>query len=224
MKKNSFKKGEMLIETLVAMLIFMLMVTTSFSVYKSFSKASRREAAYIFFESECLGIDSYYDKLGINDWAQEFFGENFYEASEGIESKTTVGWCRYDASFNRVSLTDPMYKYDLTYKYENGGLTINVEDKEDGYKVIEDLEYGVSEADDTNDVAYFNNVIVKNIDIVQISPDGEMYYGHKDDDEDEEGQDSPTDVTPEDDEHQEETPEEGEQDPSTDVTPEETNE
>lgn len=192
MNKKRYQKGEMLIETVVAMAVFLLMATVFFSVYKSFSYANRREAAYIFFESECLSIDSYYDSLGFNKdtgddyWAQDFFG-NFYhratsyeidELDTSEEARVTgyqIGYQKYNSSLEKVYYDNPDYKYTLIFMYTPDGMVLNVEDKEDGYYVIKDLNYGPSEADSVKDIDYINAIAEKNVGIRKLQPDEKRY-------------------------------------------------
>ena len=186
MKIKRTQKGEMLIETVVSMAVFFLMVATFFSVYKSFSSASKRQNAYIFFESECLSIDSYYDSLGINHetgddyWAQDFFGDYYHRATMYDEENNEsvgyqMGYQRYDSGFNRVRYDNPLYKYTLTYTYTGDGMVVNVEDKEDGYMVINDLKFGQSEVDTLKDVNYIKDIMEKNVGIRRLKPDEKRY-------------------------------------------------
>lgn len=192
MNKKNCKKGEMLIETVVAMAVFLIMATVFFSVYKSFSYASKREAAYIFFESECMSIDSYYDSLGINHqtgddyWAEDFFGDFYHRATayEQDELNSSVGatgtayqigYQKYNANFEKVYYDNPDYKYTLIFRYSGDGMIVNVEDKEDGYYVIQDLDYGQSEADYIKDSKYIQEIAERNVGIRRLQPDEKRY-------------------------------------------------
>ena len=183
MNKKRFKKGEMLVETVVAMAVFLIMAVTFFSVYKSFSHASKREAAYIFFESECISIDSYYDSLGMNHetgddyWAQDFFGKYYHRATEYEDGVAyQIVRQRYNSSFEKINYENMDFKYELVCKYKDGKMIANVEDKEDGYFIIDNLDFGQSEADYLKDNQYIREVAEKNIEIRKLDPDEERYF------------------------------------------------
>lgn len=197
MAKKRHQKGEMLIETVVAMAIFLLMVTVFFGVYKSFSYATRRETAYIFFESECISIDSYYDSLGINHetgddyWAEDFFGDYYHRATEydtkdadvigDVGTAYQIGYQKYNSSFEKVYYDNPNYKYTLVYRYTGDGMIVNVEDKEDGYFIISDLNYGQSEADSVKDREYIKEIAARNIGIRRLQPTEKRYIDDSED-------------------------------------------
>lgn len=168
-KRRNSKKGELLIETVVAMAVFAIMVTSAFRAYKSFSAVGQMESAYIYFESVCKNIDSYYDNLGRNYWAQKFFGKEVH-----FMYGSDYGYQKYDSNFNLISSNDPVYEYVLTYEYEGDNMYVSIENTELGKFVIEKLNYGPSLSSSQNDTAYYQDIMDKNVGINQLDPDEEL--------------------------------------------------
>lgn len=183
MKKTRDLKGELLVETLIAMLVFSIMTVCSFKAYQSFAKLNKKDADYLFFESVCLSIDSYYDNLGKDFWAQEYFGEHYHYSilsNDFIElfkeqydylPQHFYGIQMYNSNYELISSSSPNYEYVLTFLYdENDNLIINIENTNNGYNIIEDLNYGKSQASSTNDIAYYEDLMNNNVGIKQLKP------------------------------------------------------
>ena len=165
MKKNKFKKGELLVETIVAMSIFVSMTMISFEAYKTFARIAKKENEYIFFESICYSIDELYDNLGRSLWAKEFFGEKYhYVETSGY------GEQRYLTNFTLTDSNDPRAIYILSYHYDGEDLIVDIENVETGQYVIEELNYGPSLASSTVDSDYYEQIKEHNTGIVQQLP------------------------------------------------------
>lgn len=183
MKKNKSYKGEMLVETVIAMTVFAIIMICSFAVYKTFSTFSTKTSEYVNFESVCLDIDKYYDRYGRGKrvvsgtengsevvryeelWAESYFGDKY--SSNGIQ--------KYDVYYQLVNTSATDHAYELRYEYDaEGNLILSIknvkeeysagQDKyEEGYFIIEELNYGKSLAEsETGDEAYYKYVQVYN--------------------------------------------------------------
>lgn len=134
------------------------------------------ESAYIYFESICKNIDSYYDLLGKDYWAQKYFGREVHYLYG-----SNYGYQKYDSNFNLISSNDPIYEYVLTYEYKGNNMFVTVENVEFGKKVIDRLEYGPSLSSSQNDTAYYEDVMDKNIGINRLKPDVKIIEEDEDD-------------------------------------------
>lgn len=189
MKKEK-KKGELLVETVVAMAIFTIMTVSSFKAYKSFAMLSKKDADYIFFETVCTSIDSYYDNLGKDFWAQDYFGSYYHYSilsNDFIElfkkhydyiPQHYYGIQMYNSNYELISSNSPEYTYVLTYLYtDKDELIVNVENTNTGKVIIEELNYGKSQASSTNDIAYYLDLHTNNVGVKQLLPKIEEVSG-----------------------------------------------
>lgn len=174
MKNKKGKKGELLVETIVAMAICGLMTVSVFGVFKTFSSIGKRELEYIHFETVCLDIDKYYDAFGKEMWDEEYFGRDMYLVKIN-EAGETAYVEEYDEEYKPLNmLLDPMldvgYTYELTYRYEGDDLVLNIVNVDTGRNIITDLHYGPTRASDIGE--YYEQVQAMN----------PLYYEVEDDD------------------------------------------
>ena len=170
MKKRKYTAGEMLIETAVAMAIFAMFMTVSFSVYKTLSQLGNREEEFIRIESICLDIDEYYDRFGPEYFAEEYFGDYCY-----YDNKLGQYMNRYNGNYELVSSNNPDYTYSVisrleTLTREDGTegtkLVVNIENIRTGKTIIKDLDYGESLASSKNDIEFYNAIMANNVGIL----------------------------------------------------------
>ena len=178
MIKNTNKKGELLVETIVAMTIAALMTIAFFGVFKSFSSVGKRQEEYIFFEGVCDDIDKYYDAYGKDMWDDMYFKKEIKEGERVFvkELGTRVYIQEYFDNFelletpqipNDTSTLKPIYTYLLTYDInDKDELVVNIKNVETGKDVIKNLNYGKSNATDTG--GYYNQVQTKNPQVYNI--------------------------------------------------------
>lgn len=181
--ETNSKKGELLIETVVAMTVFAIIMACSFKVYKVFSSFSNKEEEYIHLEAVCLDIDKYYDYYGKDEWAKEYFG-NMYRSTQ-IQQYTDD----YRLTNGELDEYNHFPKYELSYIYDGDDLILSIASIEDGHYVIKDLNYGPSLASTTSDETYVELVNENNIGIKPKEYDRDGLPKSEDDEEDEEHQD-----------------------------------
>ena len=133
------KKGELLIETIVAMMVSLLIMSCVFSTISSFVNLNRKEKEYVKAESICLDIDKYYDLYG-SEWARIYYG-NLYEKDP---DENGVYVQKYNNKFLETTKDDVKACYEVQYKQDENGLVVNVIDTKNNRRIIKDLEYGES--------------------------------------------------------------------------------
>lgn len=187
MKVNHSKKGEMLIESVVAITVAAIMLCCLFATLKSFFSISKREKEYINAENICLDVDKYYDTYGGEVlWARYYFDEepNF------IDGKYRV---YYNSGFD-VANNEDNKVYELAYFYDGDGLHVDFKNIVSNKMIIENLIYG------NNDVSEIDSTYLSSIE--------EYIKDTRKDDEipEEEEEETPEEGDPEEKEEEEETP------------------
>ena len=165
------RKGEMLIETVVAMTVFAIIMACSFAAYKSFSSMSNSTEDYINAEAICLDIDKYYDYYGKDHWAKNYFKNKYTPKEEGDEYYVQ----RFNKYYELTDTTDEDCAYEITYKYgDNNNLILSFKRVEYGFNkdgiyersekvIIKNLDYGVSLASsDSGDISYYEAIRTHN--------------------------------------------------------------
>lgn len=184
MMKNTNKKGELLVETIVAMTIAALMTIAFFGIFKSFSSVGKRQEEYIFFEGVCYDIDKYYDAYGKDMWDEKYFKKNKYEVRISVNdnfgnpnpanpnpnrSDNHYYVEEYLDNFEPLkNILDPDigagYTYLLTYYYEDDDLIVDIKNVEADRYVVQELHYGKSRVTDIGE--YYSEVQNKNIGVL----------------------------------------------------------
>ena len=177
--KNTNKKGELLVETIVAMTIAALMTIAFFGIFKSFSSVGKRQEEYIFFEGVCYDIDKYYDAYGKDMWDEEYFKKDKHEMKVDNDRSREPGrdpeivgnfyveeyMDNYEPLFDEIIPEEgAKYAYILTYYYKNDELIVNIKNNKTGKYVIQDLHYGKSRVTDIGE--YYSEVQNKNIGVL----------------------------------------------------------
>lgn len=166
--KNKSKKGELLVETIVAMVIAALMTLAFFAVFKSFSSIGKRQDEYIFFEGVCYDIDKYYDAYGKDMWDDMYFNKEIKENDRVFISSmgTRVYIQEYFDNFELLQTPQipndlPIYTYLLTYDInKDNELIVSIKNVKTDKYIVENLNYGKSNATDTE--GYYNQVQTMN--------------------------------------------------------------
>lgn len=126
-------RGFTIAETLVATVVFAVLLTATLTIYLVSVKVVSNQEAYLFFERVCLEIDKYSDKYN-RKWNEEYFG------NEDVNQY-------YDKEFARVEKDGDVY-YCLSFAYrdtdEDGKeeLIVTVSESESGRTVIDALNFG----------------------------------------------------------------------------------
>ena len=175
--RNTNKKGELLVETIVAMTIAALMTIAFFGIFKSFSSVGKRQEEYIFFEGVCYDIDKYYDAYGKDMWDEEYFKKNKYEIRISPSNPDNPNGSNNNLYYIEEyldnyeplkNILDPDigagYTYLLTYYYKDDDLIVDIKNVETGKYVIRDLHYGKSKVTDIGE--YYSEVQNKNIGVL----------------------------------------------------------
>jgi len=134
------KKGFSLIESLVAVAIFVIAAAAVLSMYMSLETALKRQREYVVFEGICLDIAFYGDRYGKN-WDDEYFsGATTY--GDGINTL-----CYYTSSYSPTAEKGEA-EYTLSYFYSNSGALILSVNRAGGGSVISSLDYGPARYDE----------------------------------------------------------------------------
>lgn len=151
MKVNHSKKGEMLIESIVAMTVAAIMLCCLFATLKSFFSISKREKEYVRAENICLDIDKYYDTYGGEVlWARYYFDEEPTIEDGKYRVYYNSGFDVADSEENKV--------YELAYFYDGEGLHVDFKNIISNKMIIGDLVYG------NNDVSNVDSDYLASID------------------------------------------------------------
>lgn len=130
------KKGETLVEILVAIAVFLIIFAGLVTCLLSLSNLNRRQQAYVYFENICRSIDQYIDVAG-ESWDIAYWGISNSDASEA-EPATVY----YDENY-AVCQPDEQPRFRLEYHYDSeNALIVSVQDIVKGYEVISGLNYG----------------------------------------------------------------------------------
>lgn len=132
------KRGFTLVETLVALAVFLIAAGAAVAAYTSCAAYVKRRMDYSAFEGICLDIGFYGDRYGAG-WAEEYFnGALTY--TEGGETL-----CYYGGEYSPVDSLEEA-EYILSYRYEDGALVVSV-GYVGGKAIISELNYGPARYD-----------------------------------------------------------------------------
>ena len=120
------KRGFSLVEVVVAIAVFAICIGAIISAYLLSARAYDKSKEYFHFEQICQNLDYFYDNY--SDWNERLFGS----------SNSTI---YFNEKYEQVSSNG---KYILKYELVNDELIVNIQNINDGYYIIKDLNYGVS--------------------------------------------------------------------------------
>lgn len=150
MKVKHSKKGEMLIESVIAMAVAAMILCCLFATLKSFFSISKKEKEFVKAESICLDIDKFYDTYGGEvTWARYYFDEE--PAIE--DGKYRVF---YNSSFEVAKEADKQV-YELAYFYDVDGLHVDFKNIISDKMIIQNLIYGTNDVSNV-DASYLNSL------------------------------------------------------------------
>jgi len=159
------KKGETLVEVLIALFIFSTVIAASISLYTGMITFYNADASYVHFESICQDIDKYYDHYGANEWCFNYFGK--------VDSEFY-----YDNAYQICDKSEAAYVLEIEQSENN--LIISVRKMSDGEKtnkyIVDKLEYGVSKYCsilDSNSLSLIGQYYTDNENVYEV---GEQFY------------------------------------------------
>lgn len=130
------KKGETLVEVIVAIAVFVVMFAGIAACLLSLSDLNRRQQAYVYFENICRNIDMY-TEAEAKDWDQAYLGVS--NPSADVDNQAAI----YYRSDYTICQAEDSPRFCLEYYYNSESeLIITVRDIDKGYAVISGLNYG----------------------------------------------------------------------------------